>query len=269
VHVGDPIRLRPAGVVGTGFTAPAFVLAPSTAEGRPAGGDGDEGRQECVVLGALSSGGSDEGAAEAGIWTIHAGDEHPPHRVGMEVPFVRQLANRVAWHGRGPQESYPDRYAGARLGLWEGAVSEQTFRYVRPQETGNKLDSRWMALSDQENASGTLVVACEAPLSMSCHHFTADDLDSYPDSRRPRVRHAAELVERDLTNVSVDGAHAGVGGIDSWGSIPLPQHRLDAEQPCKFVFALVPFAPHDDSVPGTPLAQRGAEIAATVRGQSS
>jgi beta-galactosidase len=80
-------------------------------------------------------------------------------------------------------------------------------RYVRPQETGNKLESRWMALSDETGHSGTLLLTRpDAPLSMGCHHFTTDDLDSLPDSRRPRTRHAADLVERDLTCVSVDGA---------------------------------------------------------------
>ena len=79
-------------------------------------------------------------------------------------------------------------------------------RYVRPQETGNKLESRWMALSDETGLSGTLLLPRDGPLSMSCHHFISDDLDSLPDSRRPRTRHAADLVERDLTCVSVDGA---------------------------------------------------------------
>ena len=41
---------------------------------------------------------------------------------------VRSHATHVAWHGRGPHETYPDRWAGARLGVWQGTVAEQTFR---------------------------------------------------------------------------------------------------------------------------------------------
>lgn len=257
VHFGEPVRLRVTSAEGVG--APTFVLAPGSAG---EGGD-DDGGAERVVLGACD--------AAQGIWTLRAGDERPPPRIGLQVPLVREHANRVAWHGRGPHESYPDRFAGARLGVWEGAVCEQAFRYVRPQETGNKFESRWMALSDEANACGLLLVAHGEPLSMACHHFTADDFDCYPDSRKPRVRHAAELVEKDLTCVSVDGAQAGVGGIDSWGSMPLPEHRLNATEPCKFAFAMVPFAKGDEAVGDAQqqqqLAVRAAGLAAATRGQ--
>ena len=43
---------------------------------------------------------------------------------------------QLQWLGRGPHESYSDRYASARVGEWGGSVAEQTFRYVRPQAPG-------------------------------------------------------------------------------------------------------------------------------------
>ena len=145
----------------------------------------------------------------------------------------------------------PRRHAGARVGQWEGSVGEQTFRYCRPQENGNKLDTRWMALASEDGARGTLVVARGAPLSMSCHHFSpADDFGTRPGTKTPVVRHGGALVERDLTTVCVDGAHAGVGGIDSWGSLPLPQHRADAQcgGKCEWSFVLRPFSRGDGTI---------------------
>ena len=137
-------------------------------------------------------------------WTVHLGERPPPLRIGLEIALCRADATRVRWFGRGPHESYPDRYAGARVGQWEGSVGEQTFRYCRPQENGNKLDTRWMA-SPPMTARGTLVVS-GAPLSMSCHHFSpADDFGTRPGTKTPVVRHGGALVERDLTTVCVDG----------------------------------------------------------------
>ena len=48
----------------------------------------------------------------------------------------------------------------------------------------------------------------------------------------------------------VDGAHAGVGGIDSWGSLPLPQHRADAQcgGKCEWSFVLRPFSRGDGTI---------------------
>ena len=81
---------------------------------------------------------------------------------------------------------------------------------------------------------------------MQCHHFALDDFDVRPGSAVPEVRHGGSLQEAPWTTLCIDGAHAGVGGIDSWGSQPLPQHRLSLEQPVEWAFALRPFSPEEE-----------------------
>jgi len=184
-------------------------------------------------------------------WTMHAGERAPPTRIGFQMGLHRERASRVRWHGRGPHESYPDRQAGARVGVYDAPVAAQTFRYCRPQENGNKLDTRWMALSNDAGSAGLLVVALGSPLSMQCHHFDLDDFDVQPDSKIPRVRHGALLEEKPLTTLCIDGAHAGVGGIDSWGARPLPQHQIAMEQPLEWAFALRPYATETDAEPAS------------------
>ena len=185
------------------------------------------------------------GVSRAAGWAMQAGERSAPLRVGFETAVVRERANRVRWHGLGPHESYPDRMAGARVGRYDEPVSAQTFRYCRPQENGNKMNTRWMALSDAAGTSGLLVVAGRGrPLPMQCHHFALEDFDVKPDSMIPNVRHGGILEERQLTTLCIDGAHAGVGGIDSWGSQPLMQHRLSLETPVEWAFLLRPFDSH-------------------------
>ena len=251
VRVGDAIRLRAASAGGDAGAAAAYLRAPTAAQ------SSDE-QTDRVALHADAAGAA---------WTVHLGFEAPPTRVGLDLPLVKATATRVRWFGRGPHESYPDRHAGARVGRWDASVASQTFPYVRPQANGHKLGTRWMALSDDAGGVGTLLVATSpaaAPheaarggLSMSCHHHASDDFDALPESRLPRIAHAAELAVRDATFVTVDGAQAGVGGIDSWGSLPLPQHRLKADEPVTFAFALRPFAEGDDA--------QMAELAASLR----
>jgi len=68
-------------------------------------------------------------------------------RFGMRMAMPAGF-DRIAWYGRGPHESYWDRKVGARVRRFNGTVAEQFHPYVRPQETGNKTDVRWMTVSD-------------------------------------------------------------------------------------------------------------------------
>ena len=69
-------------------------------------------------------------------------------RFGMNLEMPREF-DQISWLGRGPHESYADRYTSALVGLYSGAVADQYFPYVRPQENGNKVDVRWMAISNK------------------------------------------------------------------------------------------------------------------------
>ena len=50
---------------------------------------------------------------------------------GMLFTAPSELAH-LTWYGQGPDESYVDRRAGARLGVYSGSVANQLTPYVRP-----------------------------------------------------------------------------------------------------------------------------------------
>jgi beta-galactosidase len=168
-------------------------------------------------------------------------------RFGMAMVLPRELSS-ISWFGPGPHESYWDRKAGARVRHWRSTVSEQLHPYVRPQETGNKTDVRWMALTDDGGAG--LLVMGDPTFSGSALHFTMDDLDP---GEEKAGRHSGQLVERDLVTLHVDYRQMGVGGINSWGPTALERYSLPY-QPYRYRFRLRPFGPSD----GTPreLAKR-------------
>ncbi|MGD8867305.1 MAG: glycoside hydrolase family 2 TIM barrel-domain containing protein [Gemmatimonadales bacterium] len=170
------------------------------------------------------------------------GDEGLPRmpRFGMQMTIPRRFSN-LRWYGRGPHESYWDRKAGAPVGLYDASVAAQFHPYVRPQETGNKTDVRWMALSDSAG-TGLLVIGMPL-LSVSALHFTLDDLD--PGERKAQ-RHAGDLVERDLVNLNIDYKQMGVGGINSWGPTALPRYSLYYDE-YAYSFTLRPFSAQDGS----------------------
>lgn len=141
-------------------------------------------------------------------------------RVGMQLDMPKSF-DRVSWYGRGPEESYQDRKYGAHIGRYQGTVSEQFHPYVRPQETGNKTDVRWMAVRNSKGLG--LVFVADETLNASVLHYHAEDLDPGVEKQQT---HAAELRERNLTQVRIDYRQNGLGGIDSWGALPLQEYRL-------------------------------------------
>merc|ERR1719476_329263 len=90
--------------------------------------------------------------------------------------------------------------------------------------------------------SGVLIAACGESiaqgLGMQCHRYTLDDFDGPSNKLQQNVRHAGELEIKAETDFCIDAAHMGVGGVNSWGEKPMPQHMLKADQALRWSFGL-------------------------------
>ncbi|HUU83536.1 MAG TPA: glycoside hydrolase family 2 TIM barrel-domain containing protein [Phycisphaerae bacterium] len=138
-------------------------------------------------------------------------------RMGMQMRVPGEF-DTMTWCGRGPHETYWDRKTGAAVGVYSGPVAEQVHPYVRPQETGNKTDVRWAALT---NDDGVGLLAVGMPLlNVSAWPFTMEDLEA--------ADHPYELPHRDAVTVNLDYQQMGVGGDDSWGARPHAEWTLPA-----------------------------------------
>ncbi|MBB5714102.1 beta-galactosidase [Sphingomonas aerophila] len=148
--------------------------------------------------------------------------------------------NEIAWYGRGPWENYADRKTGAMLGRYKGAVVDQYYPYIRPQETGNKTDLRWMAVTDS-NGNGLLISGAQpfsgAALALDPMHLDYD--------RIAPNRHGLDVKPENFTNLTVDYAQMGVGGDNSWGAQPMAKYQLPFRR-YSFTARLRPLAPGDD-----------------------
>ena len=178
------------------------------------------------------------------VWIIHGngvldldcqftpfGTLPPLPRIGVVLQLANQLEN-LRWLGRGPLENYSDRKTSADLGIWSGTVSGQYVPYVKPQETGNKEDTRWLNLTDAAG-HGLKLTSLGDTISFSALHFTAGDLAS--------VRHNYELKPRPEIILSLDVKQNGLGnsscgpGVLETYTVP-PQHyrlhvRLESSLP--------------------------------------
>jgi beta-galactosidase len=181
-------------------------------------------------------------------------DAPDPLRIGLAFTMPTRI-DTMEWYGRGPHETYQDRKTGAPLGLWRGLIADQNHDYMRPQETGNKVDVRWLELLQAcagckacagceacagcKASVGGLRVTGDAPLSVNALAFPYDDLSRRP----PGTRRSTDIVPHGEVSLMIDAVQAGVGGNNSWdsGGRPMPQYRIPLT-PRTFGFRLAPFA---------------------------
>ncbi len=165
-------------------------------------------------------------------------------RIGLELTLPGTL-DAVTWLGRGPGESYADSMQATRFGLWHAAVDELHTPYVRPQENGSRMETRWVALQDGRGAG--LMAVCTPALHFNAHRYTTLDLE--------RANHTYELPQREEITLHLDWRQNGLGSA-SCGPGVLPAYQLHAE-PFAFRVALHPLA-HAE----TELAQLGRLVRA-------
>lgn len=137
-------------------------------------------------------------------------------RFGMQMAIPAEFKT-VQYFGRGPHENYIDRQASTLVSRYKTDVRNFVHNYLRPQENGNRTDVRWLALTNGEGA-GLLFVG-EPHLNVSAWPYSQEELE--------KARHTNELPRDSATiTVNVDGGQMGVGGDDSWGSLPYPEYTL-------------------------------------------
>lgn len=151
-------------------------------------------------------------------------------RFGTELVVSPGLEN-IQWYGRGPVETMIDR-AFERVGVYSGTVDQQWVEYMRPQENGNKVDVRWVALT---NAQGVgLLAVGEQPLSVGARHYEKEEME--------RTAYTFQLTRHPQTYLNLDLKQMGVGGIDSWSShaLPLEQYRIPSGVERAYRYRLTP-----------------------------
>jgi beta-galactosidase len=127
------------------------------------------------------------------------------------------------WYGRGPHENYVDRKSGAWTTIHEMLTPMMFHRYVDPQESGNRTDIRWAALTSPMGGSALRVDATgDHLLEMGVYPCAASDINL--------AMHPSELPKRDFQTLNIDHRQSGLGGTDSWGALALPKYRIPANK---------------------------------------
>lgn len=188
----------------------------------------------------------------------------PLPRLGFDWEAAPGL-EYLKWYGRGPGESYPDRFQSTDLGTWRSTVTAQWSETLRPQEHGNHADTSWVALTDRD---GYGILAHRPDYRKFA--FQASRLDPRKvDASRHENGEPAKLIPLNFENhayVRFDAATMGLGGA-SCGPGPMNEYRLTTASPVfseSFRLDLRPLAP---GLPTSPSPIPSAKSVAVSRGE--
>lgn len=148
-------------------------------------------------------------------------------RIGLDLALPVDL-NHVRWCGRGPDESYPDKKQGQRIGIWSvDSVAELQTPYEVPQENGNRTDTRWVEFRNQKgnnalratrmmSAEADELVSNQADLLATSLSSNQERLFNFTATRHSaetltKATHPQELVEEDFILLRLDAAVSGLG----------------------------------------------------------
>lgn len=168
-----------------------------------------------------------------------------------QLPFSQRFMH---YFGRGPEETYADRKSGNPISWFALSIDKAFHRYSRPQETGQRTDVRYVAVTDA-NGNGLLAKAGHAsetlqtslwPFAQADIDFRQGDASGSASGLVPvTTNHGAEIPIRDFVTWNIDYKQMGVGGDTSWGRQVHQPYRIKA-QPMQFNFSIEPVAANSD-----------------------
>ncbi|MCH7410518.1 DUF4981 domain-containing protein [Belliella sp. DSM 111904] len=156
-------------------------------------------------------------------------------RFGMRMELPGHMDN-LEYYGRGPWENYEDRKSGSHIGIYKDKVANQyNMNYIRPQESGNKTDVRWLTLTNREGKG--LKVTGVQEIAFSALNLSVEDLD--PGFTK-KQQHPTDLKPKHQVFLHIDWKQRGLGGDDSWGRYPHREYLLlDKKYSYSYVISLV------------------------------
>ena len=155
---------------------------------------------------------SDDGSVRLDL-SVTPDGEVPATLPRLGITFAMPRIESVEWFGAGPGEAYVDTRQAAAVGRYSATVDRLQTPYVRPQENGHRIDTRWAVLTPALPAGpGLRIEAAPSLFGLTVRHWTTADLAN--------ASHHPDLVAGETTYVTLDIAQAGIGSNSCGPALP-------------------------------------------------
>lgn len=154
--------------------------------------------------------------------------------IGNLLTIPREFSN-VSWYGRGPEENYIDRQTGYDVGLYKSHVKDFFVDYIKPQETGNRTDVRWVSLTNDQGLG--FLAKAEGRMEFNALYYTPEQLSN--------ALHSYLLPEGQDITLRLNMRQMGLGGDNSWGAKPFAKYQNPSNQAYEYTYTLKPVTTDD------------------------
>ena len=161
-----------------------------------------------------------------------------------DLPMIPEVGNllvlpeefhNVTWYGRGPEENYIDRKTGYNVGLYKSTVEDFFVDYIKPQETGNRTDVRWVSMTNDDGIG--LLAKASTPMEFNALEYTPEELTNN--------LHSYMLPKSNRVIWRLNYKQMGLGGDNSWGAKPLDKYQIPSNKTYEYTYTLKPISTSD------------------------
>jgi beta-galactosidase len=121
-------------------------------------------------------------------------------RIGLTMTIDKSL-KQVEWYGRGPQENYPDRKTGYKVGIYSATVNDMYEPYLIPQDYGLRTDNRWLRMTNETGVG--LEFSMDQWFNFNAYPYSTENLT--------KAKYTYQLQEQDDITLNLDYSTSGVG----------------------------------------------------------
>ena len=121
-------------------------------------------------------------------------------KIGMQFRMPLDFKN-LTYYGK-DTENYPDRNASGKIGLYQVNALDLFEQHVVPQDNGNHAETRWLALTNDQNTVGLFVTMPEV-FNFSAYNYDDDNLTA--------AHRINQLNPANFLTVNVDYKQAPLG----------------------------------------------------------
>jgi beta-galactosidase len=107
----------------------------------------------------------------------------------------------VTWYGRGPQENYPDRKTGYKVGKFASTVMDMKEPYLIPQDYGLRTDNHWVEFVNREGIG--ILLTGDRLFNFSAWPYSMENLT--------KALYSFQLQDFKGISLNFDYATSGVG----------------------------------------------------------
>lgn len=137
-------------------------------------------------------------------------------RFGMRFALDESFES-IEYFGMGNRECYTDYQSHAKMGIWSSTVTDEYEPYIKPQDCGNHIGTKWLTLKNSQKIS----FVADDKFEFSTLHYTIEELDE--------KMHAFELNESGTTEVIISYKNRGIGSASCGPALTTPYQVRDKE----------------------------------------